>query len=43
MYLGVMTIISVKTDDKERPMNLGLMWASISPNVIDIGSANTYC
>lgn len=28
MYLGVMTLISVNTSDKERPMYLGLMSAS---------------
>jgi MFS family permease len=43
MYLGVMTLISVNTDDKERPMYLGLMSASISSNVIDFQSANTNC
>ena len=42
MYLGVMTLISVNTDDKERPMYLGLMSASIGAYVINFESANTY-
>lgn len=33
MYLGVMTLISVNTNDKERPMYLGLMSASASSRV----------
>lgn len=34
MYLGVMTLISVNTNDKERPMYLGLMSASICSIVV---------
>lgn len=33
MYLGVMTLISVNTTDKERPLYLGLMSASIHSSV----------